>query len=56
MIVVLHKNSLKKIITHFTTKDNNRNNINNNEIPLREFDLVVDDSVRRNVTVTTYDM
>ena len=57
MIVVLHKNSFKKIIAHFTTaKDNNRSDINNNEIPLREFDLVVDDSVRRNVAVTTCDM
>ena len=45
----LHKDDLKKIITHFIHKDEPPNS--NNEIPMKEFDKIVDDSTRTNVTV-----
>jgi len=53
----LNKDGLKKIVTHFTSKveqpsSSNSNDANNNEIPMREFDLIVDDSIRQNTTVT----
>ena len=45
----LHKDDLKNIITHFMHKDEPPNS--NNEIPMKEFDIIVDDSTRKNVTV-----
>ena len=56
MIFFLHKDDLKKIIKYFTFKhelpnSNNGVNNNNNEVPLREFDLIVDDSMRINATI-----
>ena len=61
----LHKDDIKMIAKHFTFKDRvstNRNIdnivIQNEEIPMKEFDLIVDDSVRNNSTtsVTVCDM
>ena len=53
----LHKHDLKKIITHFKFKHrspNSSNDVNNNnEVPMREFDLIVDDSMRNNATICT---
>ena len=45
----LHKDDLKNIITHFMHKDEPPNS--NNEIPMKEFDKIVDDSIRTSVTV-----
>ena len=45
----LHKGNLKNIITHFIHKDEPPNS--NNEIPMKEFDIIVDDSTRTNITV-----
>ena len=55
MTFFLHKRDLKNIISHFKFKyrsTNSSNDLNNNnEIPMREFDLVVDDSMRNNATI-----
>ena len=55
MTCFLHKHDLKKIITHFNFRNishNSSNDINNNnEVPMREFDLIVDDSMRNNATI-----
>ena len=58
MIFFLHKDDLKKIIKYFTFKDESPNgntviinNNNNKEVPMREFDLIVDDSMRTNATI-----
>ena len=45
----LHKDNLKNIIKHFMNKNQPPNS--NNEIPMKEFDIIVDDSTRANVTV-----
>ena len=59
MTLLLHKDDLKKIIIHFTLKDelpNSSTDINNNnEVPMREFHHIVDDSARKKVTVTICD-
>jgi len=51
---------LKKILAHFISKvkppSSNSNDTNNNEIPMREFDLIVDDTTRQNATVTICDV
>ena len=52
----LHKHNLRKMskrIERFTFKveSPSNNDFNNNEMPVREFDLVVDDSVRENNTI-----
>ena len=59
MTLFLHKDYFKKLIIHFKFKDrslrnfNNINNtdVNNNHVPNRMFDSIIDDSVRVNVTV-----
>ena len=60
MTLLLHKVELKKVITHFTLKDELPNSStadvnNNNEVPMREFHHIVDDSARKIVTVTICD-
>ena len=57
----LHKDDLKKIAKHFAFKDKsstngNSDNVYNKEVPMREFDLIVDDSVRNNAAITVCDM
>ena len=56
MTLLLHKDELKKVITHFTLKDELPNSStdvnNNNKVPMREFHHIVDDSARKKVTVT----
>ena len=51
----LHKNDLKNIVTHFTFRDESPNGTNdtviNNETPMSEFYIVVDDSKRKNATI-----
>ena len=52
MIFFLHKDNLKKIIKYFTLKHESPNSSNDiNEVPMREFDLIVDDSMRINATI-----
>ena len=58
MMLFLHKDDLKKMITHFTLKDqspsgNNNNDIHNTEAPatVKEFHLIVDDNMRRNAII-----
>ena len=59
MTLLLYKVELKKVITHFTLKDELPNSStdvnNNNEVPMREFHHIVDDSARKKVTVTICD-
>ena len=52
----LHKHNLRKMvkrIQHFVSKDKapNNNDVNKSEMPVREFNLVVDDSMRENKTI-----
>ena len=59
MTLFLHKDNLKKVIIHFTLKDespNNSNDVNNNEVTVKEFYFIVDDSARQKATVTICDM
>ena len=54
MGLFLHKENFKKLIAHFTFKDKSRSNtneVNKNDVPMREFDNIIDDSVRVNITV-----
>ena len=55
MTLYLHKDDLKKIITHFRFKDESPNNtnddVNNNETPMKEFCIIVDDSKRKNAII-----
>ena len=52
MIFFLHKDNLKKIIKYFTFKHESPNSSHDvNEVPMREFDLIVDDSMRINATI-----
>ena len=54
LILFLDKEILKKIIIRFTFRNkpsNNNNDMCTNEIPMKEFDTIVDDSTRVNVTV-----
>ena len=56
LTLFVHKEGLKKIMTHFTSKDQAPDNDNdtdiNNEISLREFHIIIDDSARQNAKVT----
>ena len=50
----VHKDDLKKIVKHFITKDespSSNNDVSNNETPKKEFDLIIDDSMRKNATI-----
>ena len=53
MALFLLRDNFKKLIAHFAFKNKSLSNINdaNNDVPMREFDNVIDDSVRVNVTV-----
>ena len=56
----IHKDNVKKIAKHFAFKDKastngNDDNFHNNEVPMMEFDLIVDDSARNNATITVCD-
>ena len=58
MTFFLHKDDLKKIVKHFIFKMKNEtpNDVNNNnEVPMREFHQIVDESERKKVTVTICD-
>ena len=57
LMLFLNKNNLKKkikkIVIHFTSKKEppSRNDDNNIETPMGKFDLVIDDSMRKNATI-----
>ena len=55
MALYLHKDGLKKIIMHFSFKSESPNStnddVNNNETPMKEFNIVVDDSKRKNAII-----
>ena len=52
----LHKDDLKKIFRHFTFRsqapNNNSNAVISNDVPMEEFDHIIDDDARNNATVT----
>ena len=47
----LHRNDLKKMVVNFSFKKSKGNDVINREIPMKEFELIIDDSVRKNVTI-----
>ena len=52
--IFLHKDDLKKMITHCTTKDelpSNNIDVSNNETPKKEFHLIIDDNMRKNAII-----
>ena len=53
MTLYLHKDDLKKFVKHikFKVKSRTSNDATNNEIPMREFDRIIDDSMRQNATI-----
>ena len=54
IVLFLHKESLKKVFTYFTFSNespSNKNVNNCNEMPVKEFHNIVDDSTRTNVTI-----
>ena len=51
MTLFLHKDDLKKIVIHFTTKDGSPSHVVHNETITEEFDLIIDDSMRKNATI-----
>ena len=59
-ILLVHKNDLKKILTYFIirsqTPNNNNNTDTSNNVPMKEFDHIIDDNARNNATVTICDM
>ena len=61
LTLFLHKDDLKKIAKHVTfncqiPNNNNNDGVISNDIPMKEFDNIVDDGMRQNVTVTICDM
>ena len=60
LTLFLHKENLRKIVTHYTSKGQTPNNDNDTDIsdetPLMEFNIIVDDSARQKATVTICDM
>ena len=55
LTLIVQRDGLKKIGLYFTSKRESpsHNDTNNNDIPMREFDLVIDNSMRRNATICT---
>ena len=59
MMLFLYKDNLKKVIAHFTFKDqspkgnNNNNDVHNTEAPaaVREFHFIIDNNMRRNAII-----
>ena len=53
LILYLHKDRLKKLVVHLIPKDDplNSNDIIHDEIAMRNFDRVIDDSARQNATI-----
>ena len=54
MTLFLHKDDLKRIVTHLTTKDHlpsSNNDVSINETPKKEFHFIIDDSARKNAII-----
>ena len=52
LTLFLNRNNVKKIIMYFTSKkEPPSNNDDNNKTPMANFDLVIDDSMRKNATI-----
>ena len=54
MTLFVHKHDFKKIVIHFTTKDespSSNNGVSNDETPKKEFHLIIDDSMRKNAII-----
>ena len=49
----MHRDYFKKIVTHYTSKNESPSNsdVNNNEIPMREFDHAIDNNMRINAAI-----
>ena len=59
MSLFLHKDDLRKIVRYFIVMKDEKssgNDANNNEIPMTEFQYIVDDNVRQNANVIICDM
>ena len=62
MTLYLHKDDFKKFAMHVSAIFKNRSprnysyNVNKNEIPMDDYQLIRDSSMRKNVTVTLLDM
>ena len=60
LTLYVNKDNLKKIVAHVTSKSQTSNNDNDkdisNEAPMREFHIIIDDSVRQKAKVTICDM
>ena len=60
LTLFLHKDNLRRIVTHYISKGQTHNNDNDTDIshdePLREFHLIIDDSARQKAKVTICDM
>ena len=60
LTLFLHKDDLKKIFTRLTFKSQEAKDSNNavisNDVPMKEFDRIIDDGARNNATVTICDM
>ena len=50
MMIVLHKDDLKKVAAYFSSKDE-LPHVSSDETPMREFNLVIDNNMRQNATV-----
>ena len=60
LTLFLYKGDIKKIAKYFAFKDKastngNGDNVHNKDVPMKEFDLIVDDSARNNATITVRD-
>ena len=54
MALFLHKDDFKRMVAYFTSKHespNSSNDASNNEVPMKEFHIIVDDSKRKNATI-----
>ena len=54
MALFLHKDDFKRMVAYFTSKHespNSSNDASNNEVLMKEFHIVVDDSKRKNATI-----
>ena len=54
MVLFLHKDNFKRMIAYFTSEHkspDSSNDANNNEVSMKEFHIIVDDSKRKNATI-----
>ena len=58
MALYVHKDNFKKIVTYFAPKDTSAstNDVDENEMPMKEYGLIIHDSSREGCTITVFDM